>query len=248
MKVFWLPPLPLLHLWNQANTKPSDPWEFLAELQLLALQQGLQNQVTTLTGSTLTAWRADFANASPLLSCCCQMGGEQRSDGTGQMLPLTTSCLWPGSLQGALHSSLIDSKIFIYLFILCTQSLLQPAGLIHHHYLILSIFFLPFFFFFFQKRAIPSWYLCPRLLGAYGTCKLSSPCVKSNKTRLVMSHRTYIHAVSFLTSPSSISSWKEIADKNNVSYRTGFSLEDFKAFYWLSKTRMILPISWSVVM
>lgn len=40
-QVFWLPPLPLLHLWNQANTKPSGPWEFLAELQLLALQQGV---------------------------------------------------------------------------------------------------------------------------------------------------------------------------------------------------------------
>lgn len=153
MQVFCLPPLPLLHLWNQANTKPSGPLEFLVELQLLALQQGLQNQVTTLTGSTLTARRADFANALPLLSCCCQMGGEQRSDGTGQMLPLTTSCLWPGSLQGALHSSLIDSKIFIYLFILCTQSLLQPAGLIHHHYLILSIFFLPFFFFFLSEKS-----------------------------------------------------------------------------------------------
>lgn len=154
MQVFRLTPLPLLHLWNQANTEPSGPWEFLAELQLLALQQGLQNQVTILTGSTLTARRADFANALPLLSCCCQMGGEQRSDGTGQMLPLTTSYLWPGSLQGALHSSLIDSKIFIYLFIYFMHTESTPASWANSSSLPNTFYF--FFFFSFRNELFPA--------------------------------------------------------------------------------------------
>ncbi|XP_019375472.1 PREDICTED: protein dispatched homolog 2 [Gavialis gangeticus] len=34
-----------------------------------------------------------------------------------------------------------------------------------------------------MKRVIPSWYLCPQLLEAYGTCKLFSPCVKLNRRR-----------------------------------------------------------------
>lgn len=173
-----------------------------------SLVPGMQNQMPAVTKGKLTL---DSGNALMLLT-------NFKRQGWGHTRHMLATALWPASLQGVLQSSHMDRDIS--LFFLWGETLLQTAWLIHLHYLILLQFF---YYYLLQRRAIPSWYLCPQLLGAYGTCKQFSLCVKWNKTRSVMAGRTRVRAVSFLSAAIFDVLLRGCQTKNSVSYTTGFT-------------------------
>lgn len=147
---------------------------------------------------------------------------------------LTTSCDLLPSREPS--RAVLQTEIYIYFFCEDRVYSKQPGWF---------IFITSFYDFFssslFQKRAIPSWYLCPQLLGAYGTCKQFSLCVKWNKTRSVMAGRTHVQAVSFLSAAIFDVLLRGCQTKTRLCNR--FHLKDSKTFHLLGNTGMIPPAS-----